>query len=359
MRKILFYIPQNLVMKDIRFSPMVYSEFGISIDKSNPISRKLFESYSFNTSWFSFVDNVEQADFIFMPNKYTQLIRIYPKVVEEYKKMSVKTGVPIFTDATSDFDHGITEDYIYTMRIGGYSFKERAQDIYIPPHADDVLERECEGNLVLRDKTETPSVGFAGWAHLSFKQKLRTFVKEAPIRIKGIFDKKYRAMQKGVLWRAKVMRVLQSVYGIETNFLVRTSFSSHTGTAEKDISVLRKEFVDNLLNNDYALCVRGDANASVRLFEALSVGRIPLILNTEQILPLGDVIDYDSFSLVVDHSEISDLPQILKDFHKNISPEEFKEMQMKARDAYKNHMRLDALHTYIHQKLLGFIEKEN
>lgn len=114
---------------------------------------------------------------------------------------------------------------------------------------------------------------------------------------------------------------------------------------------LREEMVETILESDYALDVRGDANDSTRLFEILSLGRIPVIVDTERNFPFSDKVDYASFALIVDFRDINHLPERITEFHKNISPERFEEMQRNARDAYVTYFRIDALMRPITEEL--------
>ena len=106
---------------------------------------------------------------------------------------------------------------------------------------------------------------------------------------------------------------------------------------------LQEQMVDTILQSDYALDVRGDANNSARLFEILSLGRIPVVLDTERNFPFSDKIDYSSFALVIDFRDIAHLSERIAEFHKNISPERFEQMQRNAREAYVRYFRVDAL----------------
>ena len=109
--------------------------------------------------------------------------------------------------------------------------------------------------------------------------------------------------------------------------------------------------VDTILQSDYALDVRGDANNSTRLFEILSLGRIPVIVDTERNFPFSEKIDYSSFALVVDFRDVRRLPERIAEFHKNISPKRFEEMQRNARDAFLSYFRNDAIMRHIAPEL--------
>jgi hypothetical protein len=114
---------------------------------------------------------------------------------------------------------------------------------------------------------------------------------------------------------------------------------------------LRREFIENLLESDYALDVRGDANASIRLFEILSLGRIPVILDTERNLPFSDKINYSDFSLIIDFRDLEKLPEKIAEFNKSISEEKYRDMQRLARAAYLQYFRVDALTRHIMKEI--------
>src|SRR3989338_5574017 len=115
---------------------------------------------------------------------------------------------------------------------------------------------------------------------------------------------------------------------------------------------LRQDFVDTVLNSDYALDVRGDANDSTRLFEILSLGRIPVIVDTERNFPNSDILNYSEFCLIVGFRDIQKLPEKIAEFHKNISPEKYEAMQRKAREAFVQYFRIDAQMRHIVRQLV-------
>jgi len=206
------------------------------------------------------------------------------------------------------------------------------------------LERCRDGRFEIRKKGEgKPVVGFAGWAKLTPVLLLRTVIKELPVRLYSIFDARYRACTKGVLWRQKAIKVLRRSPLVEFHSRTRSSFSGNLRTAEGNMIELQEQMVDTILQSDYALDVRGDANNSARLFEILSLGRIPVVLDTERNFPFSDKIDYSSFALVIDFRDIAHLSERIAEFHKNISPERFEQMQRNAREAYVRYFRVDAL----------------
>ena len=97
-----------------------------------------------------------------------------------------------------------------------------------------------------------------------------------------------------------------------------------------------------MVNSDFVLCPKGDGNYSVRFYEALSLGRIPILIDTDMVLPLEETLDYSKFILRVDHADMHRLEDIVADFYEALSNEEFQAMQMEAREAFATHLRYDS-----------------
>jgi Exostosin family len=333
-------------------SPLMNPWWGNPYEKESIFAREMFDAYSFDTAYYTITEDIHMADMVFSPYPYVWFLRHDKALFDECLQTAQKASLPIFVDGLGDIEYPIHIKNAYILRYGGYRFLPEHGRIQIPPLADDLLERYREGKLEIRKKrVENPSIGFAGWSILSPVQFLRTTIKELPIRVRGIFDTRYRACTKGVLWRRRAIKILQNSPLVTFNLRARSSFSASPKTAEGDMQNLREEMVDTILNSDYALDVRGDANNSTRLFEILSLGRIPVIIDTERNFPFSDKIDYSSFALIVDFRDIKKLPGRIAEFHKNISPERFEQMQKNARDAYVNYFRIDALTRHVVEEL--------
>lgn len=325
-------------------TPLLNPWWGNPTDEASILAKQMFDSYAFDTECYGITDNLQAADMVLAPYRHNWLLQFDTGLLTECARVARAANLPLLIDGSGDLETLLTIENAYILRIGGYRFMGERGRVQVPLLADDLLERYRGGRLALRQKGEgKPVVGFAGWTKISFKQYLRTVIKELPVRLHSIFDARYRACAKGVLWRRKAIRILQKSSQVLFNLRARNSFSASPKTAEGDMQTLREEMVDTILQSDYALDVRGDANNSTRLFEILSLGRIPVIVDTERNFPFSDKIDYSSFALVVDFRDIRRLPERIAEFHKNISPERFEQMQKNARDAFVRYFRIDAL----------------
>ncbi|MDO8518275.1 MAG: exostosin family protein [bacterium] len=341
-RPISFYVDPAW-RRDAQHVPLLYPFWGNPLDpKRVPFQHAIFEHYRFDQSYYSITDKEDEADLVLMPYAHNTVLRAMPELFLQCRQIARRLGKPLLVDGIGDVEHPVPDD-ILVLRYGGYRFDKKGNEIFISPYADDLLETYCGGKLSLREWHPVPVVGFSGWASLTPAQAARTILKELPDRLHGIFDSRYRAKKKGVFFRRQALAILHRSSKITLNALARTSYSGHVDTHEKDPNVLRREFVDNLLGSDYGLDIRGDANQSTRLFEMLSLGRIPVIVDTERNFAFDDVLDYSTFSLTVDFRDIKKLPERITQFHASLTNEHFQEMQKNARNAYRNYFRVDAL----------------
>ncbi|MBI4087789.1 exostosin family protein [Candidatus Kaiserbacteria bacterium] len=332
-------------------APLMYPFWGIQASDKTPFTKRLFETYSFDTNEYGLAQTVDEADIVFLPYRYNVLREKGPSLIAEAASLARSAKKPILIDGTGDLEYQIDIPHAIILRIAGYRFFRTPNEIHVPLYVDDLLERVRGGVLDIRKKQEKARVGFSGWAGVSPIVALKAIIKELPYRMRGLLDPRYRVFKKGVFLRARALRILGNSSRIETNFIARPTYSAHTATASADPETLQKQFVENLLESDYGLDVRGDPNASARLYEICSLGRIPLIVDTARNLPFSDELDYSTFSLIVDYRDMHRLPQIVADFHEKLSPEKFEAMQRAAREAYRNYFRIDAMTKHLVKRI--------
>jgi hypothetical protein len=82
----------------------------------------------------------------------------------------------------------------------------------------------------------------------------------------------------------------------------------------------------------------------MRFYEALSLGRIPLFIDTESPLPLEDEINYDEFILRIDHRDIHNIADRVADYYAALTPEEYKKKQGRCREVFEKYLRLDVFY---------------
>jgi hypothetical protein len=127
--------------------------------------------------------------------------------------------------------------------------------------------------------------------------------------------------------RVDAMQIMEKDHRIKTDFLRR----GRVGMGPSVQGNRRQQFLDNLQHNAYALCVRGTDNYSWRFYEALSLGKVPILIDTDCMLPLEDEIPWDQFIVRVPSTRLQELPERLWEWHSQFSPSEFCELQRQLR----------------------------
>lgn len=134
--------------------------------------------------------------------------------------------------------------------------------------------------------------------------------------------------------RQKTIKEALRAHSLQTSFIQRDGHF-FIATDEKKKRA-RNEYIQNMQDNAYILCVRGTENFSFRLYEVMSAGRIPVIIDTNMQLPdLGDFGKWEDFSVIVPYSQVHRIGDIIQEFHDSMSDREFTDVCRKSRAAFE------------------------
>ncbi|OJI07249.1 MAG: hypothetical protein COX02_01760 [Candidatus Vogelbacteria bacterium CG22_combo_CG10-13_8_21_14_all_37_9] len=276
------------------------------------------------------VDQPDQADYLLLPYLYNQA-KVDEAYLLEFSNLAKQYKKQIIVVYPGDSNEAVELPSSIVFRNSQYRQTLRPNEIMMPALTEDLGQGQ---NLIPRIKGERAVIGFCGWADFrSFKERSRYYLK-----LSFTFGLK----RQGLWWRRKALTLLRDSKLIATNFLIRKSYSGNEKTISLDPIVARREYIDNILNSDFTLCVKGDGNFSVRFFEVLSLGRIPILIDTDCPLPLEDMIDYDTCILRIPYQNISHLASITADFYNNLNQEQFTAKQIKIREVFEQYLRLDS-----------------
>ncbi|MBI5140483.1 MAG: hypothetical protein HZA94_03510 [Candidatus Vogelbacteria bacterium] len=301
------------------------------------------------------VDRIDDADYILLPHNY-----FYYKNKEcqlsSLVKLAEKYGKKIIVFAYGDSDQNIFVKHSLVFRTSQYRFKQGPNEIIMPAYIEDLGETICPG---LRIKGKFPIVGFCGWA--SFKtigQKIKYVIKNVIIDISlGI---KKKVFKQGIYFRKRAIKVLTNSLVVRANFIIRNSYSAHKETLGLDKAKARSDFINNIIESDLYLAIKGDGNYSNRFYEILSLSRVPVLVDTQSILPLEDVINYEEFILRVPYQDIDKLDKTIFNFYNSLDNNKFAEMQKKARSTFEKYLRIDSFFKYYFEnpeRLSSFAER--
>ncbi len=320
---------------------VLFPHFG-NKEHPNLFGEKLFADFS--DPVVSVAEDPAQADYFFIPHNYNY-IKNDTAYVNEFVSLSKKFSKKIIVFMIGDSDAPVLVENSIIFRHSQYRYKKLPNEIIIPGYAVDLGKHF---GVHVRHKGPAPVVGFCGWAGFgSFKEKFGYYYRNALLSLKSLLGDQYASThKKGLYFRKKAMAKL-AASGIATNFVIRRSYGAHQKTIEVDPQKSRKEYVENIIASDFVLAPKGDGNFSTRFFETISLGRIPLLIDTECVLPLEGIVKYDQFILRVDYKDLEKLGKTVNDFFERISDDDFVTMQKKAREAFEQYLRIDVFYRYI------------
>ena len=137
----------------------------------------------------------------------------------------------------------------------------------------------------------------------------------------------------GCIVRSKVIQVAESAPNLHTDIIARTSDFFLMTSEEKQKA--RAEYIQHIQDNAYTICMRGDNNDNYQMYEVMSAGRIPILIDTNLRRPALKNGRWEDFCVIVPFKEIHRLGEIVEDFHNKLSPEDFLAVCRKSRAAFE------------------------
>ncbi len=364
--KLKIFSERQYLLDGMQSDPMLYpfwSEFSGNqqyswlgaYDRYIEIGRSLFEMVP-----------LEEADFAVMPanwrtirgdawrdkvNKQAQDLAIqFAQKVE----LAKKPVVVFFSGDCSDEEIPVKNALVFRPSL--YRSTKKANDFVPPAFCEDLVEHYFGNMLTIRQKQEKPVIGFCGLVKQdSWKTKLKTFVYHGAMLTKH--GKMGVSPHKGQILRAKALEILLDNPLVDTNFIIREHAVFFKGDLDQKRKV-RFEFVQNMAQSDYILCCRGSANYSNRLFEVLCCGRIPIFIDTDCVLPYDFAIDWKKYCVWVDEKELPQIAEKVAEFHNNLSPQEFVELQHECRRLWKEWLSPEGFYANLYRHFqVGVDEK--
>lgn len=282
------------------------------------------------------VGDPRESDFVIAPHEYADL-RKHPEQFESYRAIARSAGKRLIISANHDDNASIRVEGAIILRPGGYKSSMAQNEIVIPPYVEDI---GAIHDMRPMGKGAKPTVGFVGKAGFgSVNERVRYLVRNYILR-KG-------AARQGLYFRRRSLDLLARDPRIELHAIMRTAFSGNRKTIELSPEQGRREYVENIRNNIFTLAPRGDGNFSLRFFESLSAGRIPILIDTDNTLPLEETIRYDDFIIRVPWEKLDELPERIVRFWDSHTDEEIRGIEAKARNAFSEYLYAPAFYRHI------------
>lgn len=198
----------------------------------------------------------EEADFIVSPKIPYGCINVtlIQQVLHSYQNSKKRVLVFLLSDYNEPLD---VPPNVLLFRAGMYRSKRKPNEYLIPyVWVKQELKGE-EDSPPLPRQTHRPIVGFCG------------SIASHPCRIQHINQ-------------------IKRAPDLKPHFILRTD---HWAGKPHDAQVVH-EFVKNIRDSHFTLCSRGAGNWSARFYQVLSLGRIPVVVQTDMMLPWEEHIPW-------------------------------------------------------------------
>lgn len=191
-------------------------------------------------------------------------------------------------------------------------------------------------------KSSIPTVGFVGATN--YQHRLSQLIENIPrsdiifryLAGNAFFGRTAPRVARFALGRSLRKHTLKEALKspeLKTDFIERNH--GHFNQSKEGQKLAQEEYISNIQKNAYTLCMRGIENYSFRLYEVMSAGRIPIIIDTNIRLPELESLKWEEFSVIVPYSEVGNIGKIVAAFHDRLSDDDFAEVCRKSRAAFE------------------------
>jgi len=231
-------------------------------------------------------------------------------------------------------DFGVKIPFIknlIVLRPSGYKSKFTKNEYAIPSFIADPLKKYYQTEeIFLRPYNAKPMIGFCGQANPSLTNASKEIINTGLRNLKGYLGltaNESQTLLSTSYLRASMLKKLERSAYVATNFIYRQQYRAGVKN-NKDSHQTTMDFYNNLKDSDYVVCVRGAGNFSVRLYETLAMGRIPVFIDTDCALPLENKIDWKKHTVWIGYAERNRVAEKVKEFHGSLSKEDFIDLQL-------------------------------
>jgi hypothetical protein len=291
------------------------------------------------------VEAPKDADLIALPHEYVDL-RKHPEYLAAERNRATKTGKTVLISAYQDASDPIDIPRAVILRPSLMRSRKLPNEICMPAYVEDLGSIH---GVTLSPKGEQLSVGFMGKAGFSnAREHVRYLLRNYLLR--------HGPDREGMYFRRHALQKLAGEPRIALSATARKRYSAHQSSIELPPDVAREQFVASIRDSLCTLAPRGDGNYSLRFYEALALGRIPILIDTDMVLPLEDQIIYDKFIIRIPFQKLPELPELLLAWYDSHSDEEIRSMQEKARDVFVAKLYMPAfLRTFFSEILPAYL----
>lgn len=300
--------------------------------------------YGVSDKDFCFVSQMADADYVILPMSWNYYVKTKQQCkAKRFIHKANKLGKITLVVTTGDYGVFIPvlKNAIILRTSGSRSlFNKNHQGM--PVFIVDPLVKIYNSILLQTNYSKQPIIGFCGQTNDSIVNAIDELVKVLFRNIKFYLKQSHQLpqrIQSTTFNRNKVLDAIKKSKVLTANFIERKKYRAGV-VSTSDRKTTELEFYDNMLESNYVVCIRGAGNFSVRLYETLAMGRIPVFINTDCILPLPEDINWTQHAVWIEFNELYKLEEKVLEFHSKFSESEFKNLQMSNRKIWEEKLTL-------------------
>ncbi|MBX2898806.1 MAG: exostosin family protein [Cyclobacteriaceae bacterium] len=299
--------------------------------------------------------DLANANFLYEDDPAKASVMLLPYSINLYYSSGNKNRLKVYDELCKRYsllgyafisgDRGIEYSSLRNIvffRMGGFQRQLNSNNRGFPVFlSDQLFSIYGKEQPEIREKKDLPIIGFCGHASSSELKRLKELLKLTWINlqraIKNPMRRDWEPFFPSVWYRAFLLKQLQGSALVKTNFILRDRYRAGATTKE-DMQATTLEYYHNIKESDYVLCVRGGGNFSVRLYETLMMGRIPVFINTDCLLPFFDAINWREHVVWINWEDREHIPKLIYEFHSKLSSSDFRNLQLSNRNLWKDRL---------------------
>jgi len=238
------------------------------------------------------------------------------------------------------FRHSMSKNFKY---INEYNIPSRVDNF-----------RESVKDLKKLEWNSIPTVSFMGWATVA-----------KPVTDKGVAERQGQTAglispavfptptSIGTVLRKKALEIIEKDKRVDSNFTIFSRFFPHY---PEDFKIRNKQnYLDSMCNTHYVLTIRGCGNYSIRHFETLAAGRIPVMVDTNQYLPFDSEIAWKETGVWVPFEDFNSIADQIYSFHSSLDNKSFDELAFRNEDIFEKFITREGVVRQIQKILMRFV----
>ena len=153
-------------------------------------------------------------------------------------------------------------------------------------------------------------------------------------------------------WRSKpryeILKKIRNHNQLQANYILRDKFMGGHRLSKNTVN----DFYENMKQSHFIICNRGTGNFSMRFYQTLAAGRIPLVVDTDMQLPLNNIAPYHK--VIIMEKTVEKVIEKLLFIWEN---EDIEKIQQECSKFYEKYLNYNSYAPWLHQEIKNNVPK--